>query len=175
MTGSLSSQAPGVRSLSDRNVWPHTLATTKTDRQSNLASLPRDFGLLLFKANRIVISAMVLTAMVELIIGILYKFGCLNLGTYRRVDRLNNSEAITEAQEREISVLVGWQHDFDLLLGRIHLAMDKNREKERKTVNWYERLPTERTQNHEMDLKWLLKRHAYPFFPVPRLMRSLPC
>lgn len=50
---------------------------------------------------------MVLTAMVELIIGILYKFGCLNLGTYRRVDRLNNSEAITEAQEREISVLVG--------------------------------------------------------------------
>lgn len=32
----------------------------------------------------------------------------------------------------------------------------------------YERLPTEGAWNDEMGLKWLLKRHAYPFFSICR-------
>lgn len=90
------------------------------------------------------------------------------------MDRLNNSEAITEAREREISVFVGWQRDFDVLLGRIHLAMDKNWEKERD-CDLIRKTPDGEDAESWNGFKMIIETSRVPILSSAAAMRSLPC
>ena len=73
--------------------------------------------------------------------------------------------------------IIGWNPLGDGQKPSERVAMNASRIGDPGVCLWPDTKDSRRrgTQNDEMGLKWLLKRHAYPFFRGVAAMRSFPC